>query len=202
MCACVYVCLFLCVCVRACVRLCVCVSVSASVPVSLCFFGHSVRTLGGNLGGGGVWEAPRVAEPPPHVSEAPGFGPACVGGLWGGRVRNFSVFFPVFVGLAVWWPSGRAEPPSEGVSALRAPSLRAPPGKIKNSRQWSENSSKKSVSFCGSRPHFQTGRIFRAHFRQPPGTKPTKRPDPPKPPFCPTKGCPARRQRKKLQKMV
>ena len=48
--------------------------------------------LGGRLCaefGGCSWEAPWVAEEnPPHVSEAPGFGPEYVGGLWGGQVRN------------------------------------------------------------------------------------------------------------------
>ena len=63
-----------CVCVHACVRLCVCVcvSVSVSVPVSLCFFWALCEDTGGEFGGGGSWEAPRVAEPPP----------ACVGGAW------------------------------------------------------------------------------------------------------------------------
>ena len=167
MCVCVcvvcVVCLFVGVCVcgvfncvcLCCVCVCVSVSVSVSVPVSLCLWGVCVQNLGVFVG-----SALGSRGNPPHVSEAPGFGPECVGGLWGGRVRNFSVFFPVVVGLAIWWPSGRAEPPSEGVWPLRGPNLRAHLPKSKIPVCGPKNSQKKSVSFCGFEHIFKRGEFF------------------------------------------
>ena len=162
--------------------------------------------------------------------------PACVGGAWiwprmrwgalaGPGPGTFGRFFSgcCRAGRLVGKLSGRT-PLRRGVAA----SWPKPPGtppKIKNSRQWSENSSKKNVSFCGFEHIFKRGEFFKgtcsANLRAPPGTKPTKRPvlpdqgvsRPRLPPsarqmawkgcparICPMKGCPARCQRKQPQK--
>ena len=198
-----FVCLFVCVCgcvwLFDCVSVCVCVCVCArlSVPVSLCFFGHSVRTLGGNLGGS--WEAPRVAETPP----------ACVGGAWiwpqmrwgalggpgPGLLRFFSGCRRAGRLVAKW--SGRT-PRRRGVGA----SCPKPPGTSGHTSQNQKFPSvvrkflKKKMFLSAVSSTFSNGaNFFRAHFRPtsghlraPPGTKPTKRPGPPKTPLLPDQG--------------
>ena len=91
--------------------------------------------------------------------------------------------------MAKW--SGRT--PLRRAVAASWPKPPGTPPKIKNSRLWSENSSPKKCFFLRFEHIFKRGEFLGHIFGQPPGTswhKTNERLDPPKPPFCPTKGCP------------